>query len=489
MKRLTQNVIILAIVLAVFITGGGFANAGDINSNEKYVIKEASGTFVYEGVKYKAAKWAMDELIDKLSSDEYDLTADEAQRAIIKMYDSIEEGVKQGAIVPITKNTKKTAMAEEPEKKPYIIDSENSTITFLDEEGNEVLIADLPVKNVSENAINSSFTYYSEIPDIIEKYSEITSIIKTYLFIVIALLAIGIISVIVIKNRNSKLSVVSFCVLGIIICIIFELPKFHYLADYKTAENVLSEQIRIVEEKSFAELSINSQNVDCKVFYGDSNNLLKNGVGMYAGSSKPGEEGAILIGGAKKYLGNIANLKKYDIISITIGEDVFSYQVNRVMEDEPGLINKEYLNTLGNGEEILVLYTEADEEELRTYAICDKIQNGLENIDTEESDIDEDGFLKHANKKERNIDLWERLAEMSYKAEMTELYQRHGITENTDFDQLSKTLTQEGKDAVEDIKLEIERLKESYMYFNLSEEVKNIRKDNISNCTKLIFEK
>lgn len=494
MKKLTQKVLILVVFMAVIMTGGGFANAGDINSNEAYVIKEASGTFVYEGVKYKAAKWAMDELKARLASDEYDLTAEEAQRAIIKMYDSIEEGVERGAIVPITKKTKNAAKIEEAKKEPYIIDSKKSVVTFLDKKDNAVLTADLPVKNVSENALNVERAYYSESIDFTDTILEITKTIKTCLYIMGALFVIGVILVIIIKKADLKLLAAVACVLGILILAVLIFPKVYYLADYITAEDILSEQVKIVKVEPQAELSIDSQKIDCQVFYGDSKDLLEEGAGIYLGSVKPGESGTVLLGGLKKYLGNIAKLRKYDNVSIAIGEEVFSYQVNRVMEAEPGIMTKEYLKALSNGEEMLVLYTASDDDELRTYAICDKIQNGLEIRETEDPEPEKEGFLQFENQDDINVDLWQKLAEMSYETEITRLYQRYGITEESDLDSLAQKAEKSTsdvniEDAIEDIRLEIEALKMCYTSFTLSDEAESIRKENVTNSMKLVVGK
>lgn len=77
-------------------------HAGDINANEAGVISAAQETFEYEGKTYVAKSEYVNQLIAKLSSDDVDLTAEQASEAIAMIYSNVATGVTKGYIEEVT---------------------------------------------------------------------------------------------------------------------------------------------------------------------------------------------------------------------------------------------------------------------------------------------------------------------------------------------------------------------------------------------------
>lgn len=70
--------------------------AGEINANESRVLSAASGTFQYNGKTYKAKSGYLAQARSYMAADDIDLTSEQADRAISKMYASVEQGIRDG---------------------------------------------------------------------------------------------------------------------------------------------------------------------------------------------------------------------------------------------------------------------------------------------------------------------------------------------------------------------------------------------------------
>lgn len=103
-----------------------YVYAGDINSNEQRVIGAASGTFEYNGNKYKADSSYVAELKSYLMNDDVDLTSEQANKAIAEINNNIQTGVSDGYLSLITEeNVDNTnALSEENTSEDT---SENTT--------------------------------------------------------------------------------------------------------------------------------------------------------------------------------------------------------------------------------------------------------------------------------------------------------------------------------------------------------------------------
>lgn len=147
--------------------------AGNINSEEARIIGVASGTFEYNGESYVAANGYVSQLSEYLSKDDIDLTAEQADAAINKIYSNIETGVKEGYIVKISgtdnnntednigskdkldgksednsgkksdkKNNNESDAAESFTLVPQVISNDNGTIDVYMSDGNKLVSFD-----------------------------------------------------------------------------------------------------------------------------------------------------------------------------------------------------------------------------------------------------------------------------------------------------------------------------------------------------------
>lgn len=93
LRRAVVSVTIFIISLCCFYQ---VSQAGSINGNEASVIAVARGTFEYQGEIYSAKVSYISQLVAKLSQDNVDLTAEQANEAISTIYSNVEAGVKEG---------------------------------------------------------------------------------------------------------------------------------------------------------------------------------------------------------------------------------------------------------------------------------------------------------------------------------------------------------------------------------------------------------
>lgn len=81
-------------------------SAKGLNEYEREVISEAKKTFELDGITYKAKDSYINALIDYLTN-EVDLTGEQKDLVISKMYNSVKQGVTEGYLVP-TEEDKET---------------------------------------------------------------------------------------------------------------------------------------------------------------------------------------------------------------------------------------------------------------------------------------------------------------------------------------------------------------------------------------------
>ena len=106
----------------------------------------------------------------------------------------------------------------------------------------------------------------------------------------------------------------------------------------------------------FADLKIDKIDLNLPIYHGDSMKILKLGVGHYAGSYFPGENGSIILAGHnnKGFFDRLGELTKGDEVTIEAVYGTFKYKVlDSKVVDESNLdafpVEKDY--------ELLVMYT------------------------------------------------------------------------------------------------------------------------------------
>ena len=107
---------------------------------------------------------------------------------------------------------------------------------------------------------------------------------------------------------------------------------------------------------SYATISIPKININLPVYYGDTMEILKKGVGHSSGSYFPGEGGSIVYMGhnSKKVFRNFSKIEKGDLINIKTDYGDFSYKVY-----DTKIVNETDIDALQikDNKEILMIYT------------------------------------------------------------------------------------------------------------------------------------
>ncbi|MDO4296129.1 MAG: hypothetical protein Q4D90_08255 [bacterium] len=108
-RRMTCG--LLAGLLLASIGPVGVAFAGDLNANEQELMAIARGTFTYNGVTYRAKDSYINETYYYLMRDDIDITDEQKASAIAKVYASVQQGVEEGYLYPVSGETE-TSQAE-----------------------------------------------------------------------------------------------------------------------------------------------------------------------------------------------------------------------------------------------------------------------------------------------------------------------------------------------------------------------------------------
>ena len=107
---------------------------------------------------------------------------------------------------------------------------------------------------------------------------------------------------------------------------------------------------------SYATINIPKININLPVYYGDTMEILKKGVGHSSGSQFPGEGGSIVYMGhnSKKVFRNFSKIEKGDLINIKTDYGDFSYKVY-----DTKIVEETDINALPiqDNKEILMIYT------------------------------------------------------------------------------------------------------------------------------------
>lgn len=89
-----------------------------INANEQRVIDVASGTFEYQGELYTVRPTYFKTLTNKLNEKDVELTSEQADRAIQKIFGNVDRGVKEGYLKKLSKE-EATEAKKQGEVRPY----------------------------------------------------------------------------------------------------------------------------------------------------------------------------------------------------------------------------------------------------------------------------------------------------------------------------------------------------------------------------------
>ena len=128
--------------------------------------------------------------------------------------------------------------------------------------------------------------------------------------------------------------------------------------------------------KQFGKISIESADIDAKLFFGDGSVPLRNGGGVYAGSFIPGYGRTILATGHNNtYLNGLKKVKKGDIIQIRTSYGNYEYKIVKIAVKKA---DDKTAYDLSAKKENLILYTcypfdELGLTEYRCFVYADKV--------------------------------------------------------------------------------------------------------------------
>ena len=96
-----KKIMLFVVTLLLCFTIEEIAYAGNLNEQELAIIEAACEAYEYNGKKYRADQKYIDKLIDYLSQDNIDITAEDKDLLIQIAYANIELGIKDGYLHPI----------------------------------------------------------------------------------------------------------------------------------------------------------------------------------------------------------------------------------------------------------------------------------------------------------------------------------------------------------------------------------------------------
>ena len=94
------------------------------------------------------------------------------------------------------------------------------------------------------------------------------------------------------------------------------------------AENTVCLDSQPVPGDALGSLTIGGTAVDCTLYYGDSDDLLKQGAGLYTGAGLPGQGGCVLVGGhTNTYLRDLEKVEVGDEVRLSLCYGEYVYQI------------------------------------------------------------------------------------------------------------------------------------------------------------------
>ncbi len=135
-----------------------------------------------------------------------------------------------------------------------------------------------------------------------------------------------------------------------------ELDSIYNENSVKAVDYIQNKEVQLPEyETLYANLTCERVNLKAPVYFGDSDKVLKKGVGQYIGSFIPGNNKPVLIGGHDStYFEPLESVKEGDTLVITTNYGIYNYKVTH-MEIKSAADTSAY--NLNQDKEELILYT------------------------------------------------------------------------------------------------------------------------------------
>lgn len=105
MKRKAKAIGMISVGFLLSFALGEPVYAGSLNANEQELMSIIRGTYTYNGVTYRVKDIYIKMSEDYLLQDDVDCTDEQKQKALDKMYSSIQQGIDEGYLEPIAGQT------------------------------------------------------------------------------------------------------------------------------------------------------------------------------------------------------------------------------------------------------------------------------------------------------------------------------------------------------------------------------------------------
>ena len=152
--------------------------AGDINGDEARVIAAASGTFTYNGKTYKAYSSYISQLYSYLASDDVDLTAAQADKAISYIYSNVQSGATSGYVYEVKSSEEDTSpvgTTDESSDNTVNLDDwtpDDESTDLADDSGEKSNKASDAAKELSDKEVEEMFQDVESEEETRRKYSK-----------------------------------------------------------------------------------------------------------------------------------------------------------------------------------------------------------------------------------------------------------------------------------------------------------------------------
>lgn len=395
MKPTKKWMLGLIMVLVYIGFAGLCVQAGGLNGPESGLVGVARGTFYYNGQTYVVASDMLNQGINYLCQDGVDLTQEQANKVLGMAYGMVGEGVARGYLIPVGGGKKKgsvdtsgipqrsgsevvkdvAALAGELDVK-VTVDSANRKVTITNVDGKQILNFDGIIKNTgvllefdgkffgmligyilmavlllllaSNRAKKQSLSKPGT-----KKSFVICNIISP---IVLMLMGVGLVGVIVMPAEKLLVNAGK-------VVLSKSIPSYDNNLD-SIYENVVKQKKKTVDEADvvmptnethYGMIHCSDWGLEAKLYFGDTERVLREGIGQYMGSGIPGMGKPILLTGhSNTFMAGMSKVQKGDVVTIETGYGTYRY---RITKSTIAAASDTSAYDLGQDEEQLILYT------------------------------------------------------------------------------------------------------------------------------------
>jgi sortase A len=391
----TKKWIICLLTILIYMSFSGLnVQAGGLNGPESGLVGAARGTFYYNGQTYVVAPDMLNQGINYLCQDGVDLTQEQANKVLGMAYGMVGEGVARGYLIPVGgKKGNSVDTSDIPQKSgsqavkdvaelagelgvKVTVDSANRKVTITNEDGKQILNFDGVIKNTGvlldfDGKFFGTLIGYILLAVLLllfaSKRAKKQSVgkpgtKKSFILrnivspIVLMLMGVGLVGVIVMPAEKLLINAGK-------VVLSKSIPSYDNKLD-SIYENVVKVEKKTVDEADvvmpanethYGMIRCSNWGLDAKLYFGDTERVLREGVGQYMGSGIPGMGKPILLTGhSNTFMTGMSKVQKGDIVTIETSYGTYQY---RIKKSTIAAASDTLAYDLGQDEEQLILYT------------------------------------------------------------------------------------------------------------------------------------